>query len=484
MAKVHSFIKLDVDEDSEDSILSKESNELKPIELKAQDLENVIKIYEAVCEYRECKKDEEQLNQKLTRIASILKEALSDEISLCLRNAAILKAKGELLGMAFEKLSAESSSTNLWKIIKAEYDTIIRECLCNMECHKLKEGELKTQELTKIIKDLEEELGVVNEEKEKLQKALEEKNKVITKVVRTESPLKDIRPAHFNIGVKSYPTAKFMSLKQLKDTITDIYQQKTRYDEKAIENHQPRENMQQYMNTYLNQIYGLKSLTIEGVGGIMRGIKKYGAVDSEVALFGKILNNECDEDFRFVFTEVKIAMENILKEKLKSKHKLKTETEINRMVNEIQQGTINRGYWSAIIGKMYNEEHFEILSKKIREKIELDKKLIKTSNRKPSTERVSNEILYSDLQKIILDFQLTTHEKYIQKFTKLFKGIDVDKNGLVNEVEFRELIARMKVPIDEEGIESLLQTVDPYDNQKISYSECISLFSSVNVGIE
>eukprot|EP00826_Nyctotherus_ovalis_P055836 TRINITY_DN745_c0_g1_i2.p1 TRINITY_DN745_c0_g1~~TRINITY_DN745_c0_g1_i2.p1 ORF type:complete len:181 (-),score=46.88 TRINITY_DN745_c0_g1_i2:143-685(-) len=174
-------------------------------------------------------------------------------------------------------------------------------------------------------------------------------------------------------------------------------------------------------------------------------------------------------------------MENILKEKLKNRYRLKTETELNRMVHEIQQGTISRSYWSAIITKMYNEEHSEILNKKIREKVELDKRLIKTSGRKSSSERskANSDILYSDLQKIILDFQLTTHESYIQKFTRVFKEVDGDRNGIVDEAEFRQLIAKMRIPTNEENIQTLLQTIDPYDNQKISYSECISLFSSV-----
>jgi len=35
------------------------------------------------------------------------------------------------------------------------------------------------------------------------------------------------------------------------------------------------ETMEEYMYTYLNQKYGLKSLTIEWALGIVSGIKKY-----------------------------------------------------------------------------------------------------------------------------------------------------------------------------------------------------------------
>lgn len=54
------------------------------------------------------------------------------------------------------------------------------------------------------------------------------------------------------------------------------------------------------MYTYLNQKYGLKSLIVEWAAAIINGIKSYIHEDHEVALFAKILKNECDEDFRFI----------------------------------------------------------------------------------------------------------------------------------------------------------------------------------------
>lgn len=45
------------------------------------------------------------------------------------------------------------------------------------------------------------------------------------------------------------------------------------------------------MYTYLNQKYGLKSLTIEWAMGIVGGIKKFGMKEPEIAIFGKVLRN-------------------------------------------------------------------------------------------------------------------------------------------------------------------------------------------------
>jgi len=79
-----------------------------------------------------------------------------------------------------------------------------------------------------------------------------------------------------------------------------MYTQKKKHDEKSIEARMARETMEQYMYTYLNQRYGLKQLIIEWAGAIIAGIKRFSKEDADVCLFGKVLRNEVDEEFRFV----------------------------------------------------------------------------------------------------------------------------------------------------------------------------------------
>jgi hypothetical protein len=81
--------------------------------------------------------------------------------------------------------------------------------------------------------------------------------------------------------------------------------------------------MEQYMYTYLNQRYGLKSLIIEWVAAIINGIKTYLKQDHDVALFGKILKNECDEEFRFIQTHVKETLVGLLRSLLRERFPLK-----------------------------------------------------------------------------------------------------------------------------------------------------------------
>ena len=58
--------------------------------------------------------------------------------------------------------------------------------------------------------------------------------------------------------------------------------------------------MEQFIYTYMNQKYGLKSLLVEQVVAMVNGIVIYSQEDHDVCLFAKILRSECDEEFRFI----------------------------------------------------------------------------------------------------------------------------------------------------------------------------------------
>jgi len=51
------------------------------------------------------------------------------------------------------------------------------------------------------------------------------------------------------------------------------------------------------------------------------------------------------------------------------------------------------------------------------------------------------KLLYSEFMKSILDFQLQEHEKFLSRFTELFKQMDQDGNGIIDEVIFPSFIS-------------------------------------------
>ncbi len=435
-------------------------------ELKPQDLEEAVKIYDAIRNIRK-KQDPErdkQLTQELDRrmaeIISRLKDSLRASTPVALRNAAILKAKAALVRMSFDKMLegvADRQSEAVWKSIRLNYETVInglvdiveslKPSLTNGATPAEKDGE--RQDLIEAAKAAERELQISKEQRESLERtfveekaellsrvaALEEENRRLSSSDSAGKPTYSQAKSHaagsgkdsgkkrdVSVGKKPQQQnspesaaaggvpapSKSLTLKQLKDLIADMYAQKEKYDQKCTDNKLPRETMEQYMYVYLNQIYGLKSLIIEGAAGIIHGIKRYSVQDNDVALFGKILRNECDEDFRLVFGEVKVAMGDILKETLKKKFKHKGEPELEKMVREIQQGDIEEAYWLAIIKKMYNEEHYSILSQKIKERIDSDRNSIKTGDKRLTREQLNamktkygNKLPCSELQKVL-----------------------------------------------------------------------------------
>ena len=109
-----------------------------------------------------------------------------------------------------------------------------------------------------------------------------------------------------------------------------MYEQKTKFDIKSMQNNLPTETMEQFMYTYLVHKYGLKSLIVEWVTSMINSVKAHMDKDHEVNLFAKVLKNECDEDFRLIQNHVTQTTYNLLKQVLREKYPLKSEADISR----------------------------------------------------------------------------------------------------------------------------------------------------------
>lgn len=124
-------------------------------------------------------------------------------------------------------------------------------------------------------------------------------------------------------------------------------------------------------------------MIIEWATAIINGIKKYSVEDNEVATFGKILRNECDEEFRFVQNQVKSTISELLKVTanrdffginllifaqmyLRGKYPFKQNVEIKEMLEAKMNGVVYEEECNDIIKYMYNQEDAETLLTKLR----------------------------------------------------------------------------------------------------------------------
>lgn len=145
-----------------------------------------------------------------------------------------------------------------------------------------------------------------------------------------------------------------------------MYAQKIKFDKKCDDSKAPKETMEQYMYTYLNQKYGLKSLIVEWAASIINGVKTYLKEDHEVTLFAKILKNECDEEFRLIQMHVKDTLLQLVKASYKDKYPLKSEKDVQAYVDMTQNGKIEDWIWKRILDRMYEDQDADTLQEHIK----------------------------------------------------------------------------------------------------------------------
>jgi len=142
--------------------------------------------------------------------------------------------------------------------------------------------------------------------------------------------------------------------------------QKVKFDAKCSQSRQPRETMEQFMYTYLNQKYGLKTLIVEWAGSIIAGVKTYLRQDHAVTLFAKILKNECDEEFRFIQSHVSDTISQLVKVAFRDKFPSKSELEISRLTDQTLSGKIDEWIWVRILDRMFDEDDCRLLAEEVK----------------------------------------------------------------------------------------------------------------------
>ena len=244
------------------------------------------------------------------------------------------------------------------------------------------------------------------------------------------------------------------------------------------------------MYTYLNQKYGLKPLIVEWAAAIINAVKTYIKEEHDVALFAKILKNECEETFRLTQDQVKDTLTNLIKVILKDKYPLKSEKEILKMLETVQKGKIEDWMWRKILEHEYEAQDALMIEERIRDyQAQKQRQSVDSSpslfqSRKMSRQELNQQaidgskqnskLLYSDFKKIILDSTLNDHESVLGRFTDLFKSVDRDQDGVISEKQFRELLQMMSVYAEDESkIDQLLAYIDPFNNKKMTYSEVV-----------
>ncbi|KAL0490135.1 hypothetical protein AKO1_009358 [Acrasis kona] len=377
-----------------------------------------------------------------------------------------------------EKESAENENAKKWlaERLEGEKERLVEEvgwlrAELEKQKNRLRQFQLNRQKISTQVN---------TSPKQLLQQSMKEKfNDPSTK---SKLPLQPIK------------SNKTLSLRQTKEIIDEIYASKAKFDQKCVDNKLPRETMEQHLYTFLNQKYGLKNLILDWASAIIQAVKKFTSEDNDVAVFGKILRNEIDEEFRFVQKQLRETVAELLRVYLKGKYSRKVDGEIQQMLAQRMSGSLNEDEWVDIIKYMYNKEDSVNVIIKVNEGI---RQLRAKKSRRPNTgnsssnsssrtpdddvdddDKGANKIPYVEFLRVLLNFQLRGHERFLTKFVRLFRQFDADKNGILNELEFRHLLLHINPHRTEENIEHWLNYTDPYNNQQITFSECVTFLSA------
>ena len=267
------------------------------------------------------------------------------------------------------------------------------------------------------------------------------------------------------------------SLRQLLETINDIYNSKLENDKKLTQNHQQKLTMEQFLYYYLNNKYGLKNLVIEYASGIIQGIKDFSKKNSEVLLFGKILRNELEEQEILIISKLKETINDFLIYYYQNKYQYKSKNEVNILVQKCKSGILVEDQWKNIVGYLFSDNENDLINLINR----IQKYIDKQNTTIESNKKYGNSISYNKFIQLVIDYQIKLRSLYLKNFNHIFKILDTDHNGIIYDYEFVKLVEMANVYSTREEIEiktqMMLKELDKYGNKNIIYNDIIELWS-------
>ena len=336
------------------------------------------------------------------------------------------------------------------------------------------------------------------------------------KILQQKNISNDLNNKNINITNLFLAGNRIFTVKMMKDIINNIYNSKNNFNIKCNENKQPKETMEEYMYTYFNYKYGLKNMVIEWATNIINGIKNYSEIDSEICLFGKIMRNDLDESCQYIMPKIKKNFKESLVKILKKEFEFKNDDQINEYINNLIKNRISLQNVQLIMNYLCTQEEQKKIIERIKENIdEFKYNYINNENKNKNNilydlndindnnnnsrhnkltrneinqkmqqkENELNGINYNELLNIFHEFEVNKREKYLKPFVDIFRSVDEDNDGILNETQFINLVKKMNI-FDENNFDfslnELLNLIDPYENKKIIFTDCVELFSQTD----
>ncbi|KAK9813192.1 hypothetical protein WJX72_010413 [[Myrmecia] bisecta] len=261
-----------------------------------------------------------------------------------------------------------------------------------------------------------------------------------------------------------------LTLKQLKDLIGDIFASKAKSDVRQQKAGQPRETMEQHVYAFLTQKFGLKQIITEWLAAILAAVEHYASVDAEVALFGKVLRNEVEEEFREHQSRVRGAVVDALRSSLAQRNPLLSDDDLTELVRRSVKGSLAQDVWCEVVNKVFKAKDAPIVLERVQHAATTPSPVRTASGR--LAEQPRPEVRFSALMQIALKWHLDAHERALSPVVEAFRRIDTSKAGVLSDQQFAKFCHLINPSVSPKEVDVLMDTMDPAGTKQVSFSSC------------
>ena len=328
----------------------------------------------------------------------------------------------------------------------------------------------------------------------------DDKTKPIVKENNRNSSKKetDINQSNSTSQIISSPSSLLVSKKILLSTIKHIMRYHKEMNKRNFQSRLPEQNLKYSIESYFSKKYGVKSLVENYVNELYSAIEKFSDEESEVKLFEKILSSRIDENSYDTYNELKDIVDNVLKDYIRDNSSFKPKNELDRVFKLKTKSFISYEEWKYILNIIFNNDYNVIHSQIIQfisDKNSTDEdyndiNINYFNNSKMTREQKRTthfkekyEIKYTDFICILLDFQIKLRERYLNVISNAFNSYDDDGDGVIEETQFRKMIASFDIEeITEDDVNKLLDVIDPFEYGNVSFNMCVKALSDTMCG--
>eukprot|EP00928_Gymnodinium_smaydae_P021647 TRINITY_DN1846_c0_g1_i2.p1 TRINITY_DN1846_c0_g1~~TRINITY_DN1846_c0_g1_i2.p1 ORF type:complete len:517 (-),score=134.60 TRINITY_DN1846_c0_g1_i2:971-2521(-) len=223
----------------------------------------------------------------------------------------------------------------------------------------------------------------------------------------------------------SHRPAKILSLKQLRSIMAALFASKSQQDRRCALQHEPQETLEQHLYSFLAKRYGLKSVVQEWAEAIFRTIRKYAPYEVDVLAFGKILQNVLTEGFLCAQETLQNNVQSLLRSGHAELHGHRPSSEVDALWTTRTKDGLSVSECAEVVRSIYRDQATELVLERL-----------------DAAAGGAETIRYREFIKLLLKVQMSVMEHFLRDFVSLFREVDDDGDGIINDAQLHAFITR------------------------------------------